>query len=166
MTRELIKLRDLKEIDKKILKNLIEDGHQSLSKIAEKIGTTRQNVSLRIKKLQKKGIIESFSITLNNSIIEELQVKAYILFREEPDAKIRSHHEKEIMKMPQIVSFSRLFGKYDAIIEILARDNDEITEILKKLHELAGIKETETFIIHTTVKNDKSSAILHLLENK
>lgn len=163
MTLNIINLRDLKEIDKKILKCLIEDSHQSLRKIAETLGTTRQNISQRIKKLQEKNLIKSYSINFNTEIIDELRVNAYILFREDPDAQKREEHDIIIAEIPQIIRFSRLFGKYDGIIEIFVKNIDEITEVIKKLHDLVGIKETETFIIHTTIKDDEKSVILNLL---
>ena len=54
MSDDILKIQGLRDLDKKILKNLVEDSHQPLSKIAAKVGTTRQNVSQRIKKLQEK----------------------------------------------------------------------------------------------------------------
>ncbi|MFX1297824.1 MAG: Lrp/AsnC family transcriptional regulator [Promethearchaeota archaeon] len=159
-----IKLRDIREIDKRILFNLVEDSQQPFSEIAEKVGTTRQNISQKVKKFKEINLIKSFTINLNNEIIEELKVKAYILFREDPNTKIRKENENMIIKIPQIIKFCRLFGKYDGIIEILAKDNEEIAEIMSKLHSLEGIKETETFIMHTIIKNDEKAPILNLLE--
>jgi len=161
---EPLNLIDLKEIDKQILRSLLENSHQPLEKIAEICGTTRQNISQRIKKLQEKKIIISFTIELNNQILEELKVKAYILFHEDPNIKIRKENEKLIAQIPQITHYSRLFGKYDGIIEVLGRDNYEVTEIINKLHSLKGIKDTETFLVHTILKDDKNSPILNLLK--
>ncbi|MFX0134558.1 MAG: Lrp/AsnC family transcriptional regulator [Candidatus Hodarchaeota archaeon] len=164
MESKIFKISDLKETDKKILKSLLEDSNQSLSKIADKVGTTRQNISQRIKKLQEKDLINSYTIEINFQIIEELRVKAYILFREDPDTKVRKENEKKIVKIPQITNFSRLFGKYDGIIEILVKDNDEVTQILSELHKLEGIKETETFVVYNIIKTDIKSPILNLLK--
>jgi DNA-binding Lrp family transcriptional regulator len=159
----ILNLTDLKEIDKKILRSLLENSHQPLEKIAEICGTTRQNISQKIKKLQEKDLIKSFTIQLNTQIIEELRVKAYILFHEDPNTKIRKENEKIIVNIPQITHYSRLFGKYDGIIEVLVNNNDEVTEIINKLHNLKGIKDTETFLVHTVLKDDEKSPILNLL---
>ncbi|TFF90214.1 MAG: Lrp/AsnC family transcriptional regulator [Promethearchaeota archaeon] len=164
MNSKPIKLRDLRELDKNILKKLIENSSQPYTKIADTVGTTRQNISQRIKKLQEKNIIKSFTITLNDQIIDELKVKAYILLRESPDNKVREENEKLIAEIPQVTLFSRLFGKYDGIVEVIVRNNDELKEIMRKLHNFKGIKETETFIVHANIKNDKTSPILNLLE--
>ncbi|MHA1385313.1 MAG: Lrp/AsnC family transcriptional regulator [Candidatus Helarchaeota archaeon] len=163
MGNEILRIQGLRDLDRQILKNLIEDSHQPLSKIAEKVGTTRQNVSQRIKKLQEKNIIKSYTIDFNNQLIEELKVKAYILFREDPNVVVRKKNENMISKIPQITDFARLFGKYDGIIEVLVKDNNEVTEIINMLHKMKGIKETETFIVHNVVKEDKKAPILDLL---
>ena len=162
----LIKLNSLKDIDKKILRHLIEDSHQSLNAIAEsdEIKTTGQNVSQRIKKLQERNIIKNYTITLQNEKIEELRVKAYILFREDPNPELRKENAKLLESIPQVTTFARVFGKYDGIIEIIVRDNDEVTQIVNKLHLLKGLKETETFIVHTVLKDDQKAPILNLLK--
>ena len=163
MRNEIIKIKELREVDKNILKCLLEDSHQSLTEIAETVDTSRQNVSQRIKKLQDKNIIKSYSINLNNQIIEELKFKAYILFREDPNIAIRKKNESNILKIPQITDFARLFGKYDGILEVLVKDKEEISEILKQLHNMKGIKETETFIVNEVIKENKNAPILDLL---
>jgi Lrp/AsnC family leucine-responsive transcriptional regulator len=164
MTTKILTLRDLKDIDKKILRYLIEDSSQSLNTIAEKTGTTRQYISQRIKKLQEKNIIKNFTIDLNKQIFEELRLHAFILFREDPNTKIREENEKRFQNVPQITKFSRLFGKYDGILELIIKDNDELTNIVNQLHAFEGIKETETFIVHTFVKDDANAPILNILK--
>lgn len=159
-----INLGDLKEIEKKVLRNLIEDSNQSLSAIAEKTDTTRQNISLKIKKLKDRNIIKSFTITLNTNLINELSIKAIIFLREVPDSKLRGKNEKEISKMPQVTHFSRLYGRYSGLIEILVKDNEEANDIINKLHELEGIIETETYFVRQTIKDDVNSPILNLLK--
>ncbi|MHA1231156.1 MAG: Lrp/AsnC family transcriptional regulator, partial [Candidatus Helarchaeota archaeon] len=161
---KIVSLKKLKDLDKKILKNLIIDSNQSFNQIAEKLNTTRQHISQRIRKLRENNIIENFSIRINTSIIEELQVKAYILFREDPNPKIRKIDEKKLKNIPQISVIYRLFGKYDGIIKIYTSNLNELTEIVNRIHDIDGIKETETFIIYDRVKESEMGPILSLLE--
>jgi len=164
MEKKFVRLKELKNIDKNILQNLIKDSHQAFNKIADEIGTTRQNVSQRVKKLEEKKLIHSYTVFLNYDIIEELQVKAYVLFREDPDAKVRKEDEKKLLKIPQISELSRIFGKYDGILKIMVRDVNQLTAIMEKIHDIEGIKETETFIVHTRLKDDENSTIINLLD--
>jgi hypothetical protein len=46
-------------------------------------------------------------------------------------------------------------------------NNKELTDFVKKLHGLSGVKETETFIVHSTIKNkleDPFKKVLSLSE--
>ncbi|NHI92434.1 MAG: Lrp/AsnC family transcriptional regulator [Candidatus Lokiarchaeota archaeon] len=164
MEKNFITLKKLKNLDKNILNYLIRDSHIAYNKIADEIGTTRQNISQRVKKLEERKLINSYTITLNYDIIEELQVKAYVLFREDPDADIRKEDEKKLLKIPQISEFSRIFGKYDGILKLMVRDVNQLTEIMGKIHDIEGIKETETFIVHTRLKDDENSTVENLLK--
>ena len=158
-----LNLSDLREIDKKILLQLIKDSDQIHQDIADTVGTSRQNVSQRIKKLKENKIIESFTIKLNTQLIDELKIKAYIFFREAPDAETRKENEKIISEIPQVTNFSRLYGKYAGIIEILVKENEEANEIINQLHSLEGIIETETYFTRKIIKDDKNSPIKNLL---
>ena len=160
----MMKLKELKETDKDILKHLIENSNQTHKQISDKIGTTRQTISQRIRKLEKSKVINSYSIKIDLEQIEELQTKAYILFREDPDEKIRKKNEEKIKSMSEVTEFSRLFGLYDGLLKIIVQDNSALKELVKTLQNFDGIKETETFIIHTRVKDDEMAPILHLLE--
>ena len=159
-----MKFENLKDNDKKILKSLIEDSSQSHKVISDKIGTTRQTVSQRIKKLEDRKIFNSYTINFDFENIEELQTKAYILFREDPDANIRKKNEEKIVKLPQVAEFSRLFGPYDGLLKIMVRDTSELTQLVKELQRFEGIKETETFIVHTRLKDDEMAPVVNLLE--
>ena len=179
-----MKVRDLKEIDKKILRELIHNSKLNHTEIAEKIETTRQTVSERISKLHKKkkkkknkenkesenneekddkNIIKSFTITINTHLFDELKVKAHIFFREEPSIEMRQKNEEIITNLPQVTYFSRLYGKYAGIIEILVKDNEEANEFLKQLHSLKGIIETETYFVREVIKDKIHSPFLKLI---
>ena len=165
MESKKIKLGDLKKTDKIILKHLIKDSHEPQQRIAADIKTTRQNVSQRIKKFMEKKIINSFGIKLNYKIIEEIQLKAYILFQEDLHDNIRVEEEKKMIEIPEVIKFCRIFGsKYNGIIEVDVRDNKELTRTLKKIHNLKGIKETEIILVQDILKDNKDSLLFHLLE--
>lgn len=165
MESKKVKLTDLKKSDKIILKHLIKDSHEPQQRIAEDIETTRQNVSQRIKKLRKKQIIKSFSVKLNNELIEEIQLKAFILFQEDLHSNIRIEDENKISEIPNVIKFCRIFGsKYNGIIELNLRDNNELKEILKIIQNLKGIKETEIILVQDIIKDNFDSLLIHLLK--
>ncbi|MFN4133915.1 MAG: Lrp/AsnC ligand binding domain-containing protein, partial [Candidatus Hadarchaeales archaeon] len=92
-----------------------------------------------------------------------LNVHAYILLNEVPNAAMRKQDETVIRKISQVRNFHRVFGRFSAILEIWARDEGELGEIVKRIHKLKGIRETETFIVHTSIKTDSTEPFVHAI---
>ncbi len=153
----------LSEKHKKILIQLLKDCRQPISKIAKDLGITRQTVGKKIEELREWGIIDSFSAKLNPEKFG-LTTKAYILIREDPRAEIRRKNEEIIRQFHQVSEFYRLFGRYDAVLEVRVRDSKELTDLIKKIHALEGVKETETLIVHSTIKDNPEEPFLQVLE--
>jgi DNA-binding Lrp family transcriptional regulator len=79
--------------------------------------------------------------------------------REDPNSKIRTKNEQTIKSFQQVAEFHRLFGKYDSLIKVLVENNEELKEFVKNLHSLEGVRETETFIVHSTIKDKPEDPI-------
>jgi len=141
-----------KDLEKKIILQLLEDGRQPLLQIAKNVGATRQTVAKKLEQLCNSGLISSFAPKLEPEKFG-LFIQAYIFMREDPRSDLRKKNEEIINGFYQVSEFHRVFGKYDSVIKVLAEDNKELTDLVKKFHELSGVKETETFIVHSTIKN-------------
>ena len=74
-----MKILDLK--DRKILHQLDIDSRQSASQIGKKVGLNRDVVSNRIKKLQRKGIIENFYTVIDASRLGYISFRFYFVFQ-------------------------------------------------------------------------------------
>jgi Lrp/AsnC family leucine-responsive transcriptional regulator len=155
-----------KDLEKKIILQLLEDGRQPLLQIAKNVGTTRQTVAKKLEQLSSAGLISSFAPKLEPEKFG-LTIQAYIFMREDPQSVLRKKNEEIIQSFHQVSEFHRVFGKYDSIIKVLVENNKELTDFVKKLHGLSGVKETETFIVHSTIKNkleDPFKKVLSLSE--
>ncbi len=150
--RYVNKMLRIKDVEKKILLNLLEKGNQPLVKIAKDIGVTRQTVAKKIEQMHDSGLIISFFPKLEPEILG-LSIQAYILMREDPRSDCRKETEEIVKTFPQVTEFRRIFGKYDSIARVLVKNNKELTDLVKKIHDLNGVKETETFIVHSTIKD-------------
>jgi DNA-binding Lrp family transcriptional regulator len=143
---------NVKDLEKKILLNLLEKGQRPILKIAEDIGVTRQTVAKKIEQMHNSGLMLSFFPKMNPEILG-LTIQAYILMREDPRNDYRKETEDIVKSFPEVSEFQRIFGKYDSIAKVLVKNNKELTDLVKKIHDLNGVKETETFIVHSTIKD-------------
>ena len=78
---------------------------------------------------------------------------------EDPKNEYRKETEEIVKSYPQVTEFQRIFGKYDSIAKVLVNNNQELTDLVKKIHDLKGVKETETFIVHSTIKDKPEDPI-------
>ncbi len=155
----------MRELDQKILLQLIKDSEQPVTKIAKKVGASRQTVAKKIKQLKEEGIIASFTARLNPEKFG-LSTKAYILLHEDSREELRRKNMAAIKQFHQVTEFYRLFGRYSAILEVLVRDSKELTKLVKRIHRLKGVRETETFIVHSAVKDLPQAPFLQILKSK
>ena len=152
----------VKTLEKKILLNLLEKGQRPILKIADDLGITRQTVAKKIEQMHSSGLIISFYPKMKPEILG-LSIQAYILMQEDPDSDCRKETERILTRFPQVSEFRRIFGKYDSIVKVLVNDNKELTDLVKKIHDLNGVKDTETFIVHSTIKDKPEDPIIKVL---
>jgi len=151
-------------LDKKILLQLVKNSGQPVKEIAKKVGASRQTVAKKIEQLKVTGAITSFTARLNPEKLG-LATKAYILLREDPRAGLRRKNEEVIKQFHQVTEFYRLFGRYSAVLEVLVKDSRELTKLVKRIHGLKGVRETETFLVHSTVKNAPEAPFVQVLKS-
>ena len=152
------------DVDKKILLQLLKDGRQTYRNIANNIKVTRQTVAKKIEQYIKHGVIRKFTPQLD-PIELGLTIQAYILIREDPQSNFRSQNDAVFSEIPQVAKFNRIFGNYSSILEVTVKDKDELTNIVKKIHAMQGIRETETVIVYNTIKDDQTAPFRHALSN-
>ena len=154
----------MRDLDQKILLQLIKNSEQPVREIAEKVGASRQTVAKKIEQLRATGAIISFTTKLNPEKFS-LTTKAYILLREDPRGELRRKNEISIKRFHQVTEFYRVFGRYSAVLEVLVKDSKELTKLVKRIHGLKGVRETETFIVHSAVKNLPEAPFVHVLRS-
>jgi DNA-binding Lrp family transcriptional regulator len=149
----VIVLPDLDEIDKKILKKLQEDARISFKEIAKEVGTSEATVFVRVKKLQKSGVIRGFRAILNPPSIGK-QVTAFALVKAEPKSYPRML--AQLMNLEDICEIHDVTGAYYSILKLRTTNSEQLAEILDKIGEIEGVAGTETVIVLRTIKEETS----------
>jgi DNA-binding Lrp family transcriptional regulator len=124
-------MKTINKIDAKILKELLEDSSQHLSKIGKKVRLSRENVYYRIQNLIKKEIIRDFVAIIDYNKFGFNQYTSFIEFE-----KIDKKKEEEIIeylkKQPQISWIGILAGSLSLTFDKYAKTNAELNEIINK----------------------------------
>lgn len=153
----------MKEPEKRLLLELLKDSSLPVSQLAKRVGISRQTAARKIEELKKEGL--SFTVRVNPSKLG-LETKAYVFINEDPQEEVRRRNEQVILRIPQVSEFHRIFGRYSAVMVVMVRNPEELKEVVERIHGLKGVRETETFIVHSTVKDDPDAPLIHLLEGE
>ena len=135
------------EKDLLIIKELTENSRQSTYEIHPRVKLSADAVGLRIKRLQKAGVIEKFTIALNYSML------GYHFYSFEADlSALDKESEAKLMDFsishPFIFSAKKTMGYYDVIFKLTTKHakNLHLTIDGIKEHFAEAIRDYETLI--------------------
>lgn len=146
----------LDEKDVQILELLKLNSKLSTYKIARKTLIPVTTVHNRIKKLEKQGIIQKYTVVVDNKKLGQ-PITAYILVHYDISLwgkKIsREEFRKKILELPNVETIEYLTGRFDILLKVQLKDMEELnTIILDKLRQIPGIGSSETFFVLEEVK--------------
>ncbi len=141
----------LDDIDRAILRKLQKDARISFKEIAKEVGTSEATVFVRIKKLQKNGVIKAFRAIVNPGGVGK-HVTAFAMVRAEPKSypKVLA----ELQSFDDICEVYDVTGAYYSIIKMRASTSEQLAQVLDKIGEIDGIVGTETVIVLRTIKEE------------
>ncbi|MDH5807245.1 MAG: Lrp/AsnC family transcriptional regulator [Candidatus Methanomethylicaceae archaeon] len=141
---------DLDDIDFEILKFLQEDASISFTEIARKLKISESTVRKRIEKLKQKGIIKKFTIIVN-PLKMGFNAISIIGIDVEPSRILEV--VKKLCEIPEIKNVSISTGDHMIIIEIWAKNTNELLKIIEeKIGVINGIERICPSIILEKIK--------------
>ena len=139
-------------IDIKILNILKENARTKASAIADEIDLSISAVTERIKKLEQSGVIDKYTLIVNqkkigNDISAVMEVS--IDHPNHIDSFINFVNET-----PNIISCYCVTGDYDFILKIMIDSSEGLEQLYRMVKGFEGVKATKTYIILKNIKND------------
>jgi DNA-binding Lrp family transcriptional regulator len=131
-------MRKIDKLDYKLLYELDKNSRIPLSKLAKKIGLSKQATSKRISNLTKEEIIKNFPIIINPATLGYQHYKLLIRLQ-----NISNKKEKELIdflvKYPNSFWVAEIRGNYDYIISVLEKNIHKFKEFYQELKNKFGI---------------------------
>jgi len=145
---KIVPTSELDAKDARIVAMLKVDSRASTQAIADALGMPRVTVHDRIRRLQERGVVRRFTVELGK---EELgwSLHAFILanWAGERGQTDRRDVAQEICSMPFVVGCHIVTGQWDFIIEVLARNMEDLGDsILDGLSAVPGVGHTQTLV--------------------
>ncbi|MFX0069546.1 MAG: Lrp/AsnC family transcriptional regulator [Candidatus Hermodarchaeota archaeon] len=140
----------LDEIDKGIIRILQEDARKSYREIQNELGISIGTIHNRIDKLKKKGIIQGYTLKLDNS---KLGYNLTFLIRIQIDGKYTSEILEEISKKPEVCSVFHTTGEQSAALICRFVESEDVHKFIRELNERKYITRTNSNMVLKEYKN-------------
>jgi DNA-binding Lrp family transcriptional regulator len=137
-------LARLDDTDMKILSALYADASVSVPKLSEQLGVNLSVLYSRIKRLQSRGVIEKFTVQVNE---EALGMRAGAIAGLNIDPKQRETVLSEIEKVVGVRLIREVTGRFDIIVNLKGQSLDELHRaVYDVIGKIPGVMHAEIFM--------------------
>lgn len=135
------------DIDSQILEHMQRDCTLPIGTLATKVGLSKTACWNRIQKLMRQSVIIKRTIEIDERKLG-FEIHALMLVKTDKheEAWIRAFHA-HIQSIPQIISFRRLTGEVDYILEVIAKDMADYNRIYDDLVRGCSLASISTHIV-------------------
>jgi Lrp/AsnC family transcriptional regulator, leucine-responsive regulatory protein len=119
------------QIDRDILSLLERDARVSFKELAEKVGLSANAVAERVRKLHGQGAIQGFTAVVD-PVAVGLPLRALIEVKME-SSTTAAQFEARAAATPGVVRALVTTGKYDWVLEVVARDQADLQRVIEAL---------------------------------
>jgi Lrp/AsnC family transcriptional regulator, regulator for asnA, asnC and gidA len=134
-------MADLDDVSKAIIEQLQEDGRRPYATIGRAVGLSEAAVRQRVQRLLDAGVMQIVAVT------DPLQLgfprQAMVGLRTSGDLETTADQLAEIAEVDYVVITA---GSFDLLVEVVAKGDDHLMEILKEIRAVPGVTTTETFV--------------------
>ncbi len=142
---------ELDETDRKILRALQKDARASFKLVGKEVGVSEATVFVRVRKLQEKGVLQSFRAVIDPRSIGKT-VTAIMLIRAQPRSLVGMLDA--LKKLDDIYEIYDVTGQYYSIIKIRTDSTEQLSKIIDEIGMIDGVAGTETVIVLRTLKEE------------
>jgi Lrp/AsnC family transcriptional regulator for asnA, asnC and gidA len=131
----------LDAVDKRIIEALQVDGRCPYTHLARDLGISEAAVRARVRKLSRAGVMQVVAVT--DPLMLGFDVMALIGVQtdsnlEDVAAAVSSWDECSYLVVAA--------GSFDLLVEVVCEDNQHLLDVVRRLRETPGVRQTETFM--------------------
>lgn len=136
--------------DHSIIAILKQNSRSAIRDIAKKTKIRPSTVHERIKKLVKGGVIEKFTLKLNNKLVEENFI-VFMLIK----GGTTEYVNERIINNKHVKEIFGITGEYDLLLKLKFKNVEEFNDFLIKFRkEHKGIRQTYTMVTTAEIKEE------------
>ncbi|SEN79741.1 transcriptional regulator, AsnC family [Duganella sp. CF517] len=150
---------EIDEIDRRILRELRQDGRLSNTKLAEKVGLSTTPCWNRVRALEDGGMIEGYTALLSQTALGYPDTVIIEVTLDRHDDDIFDKFGQALAELPEVMEAYLLTGEYDYLIKVAVAGTAGYEEFLRrKLYKLPGLRHSRSTFVLRCLKRTYSVA--------
>ena len=140
---------EIDELDRRILRELRQEGRLSNTKLAEKVGLSTTPCWNRVRALEEGGMIEGYTALLSQKALGYPDTVIIEVTLDRHDDDIFEKFGQALADLPEVMEAYLLTGEYDYLIKVAVAGTAGYEEFLRrKLYKLPGLRHSRsTFVL-------------------
>ena len=131
-------------IDAALLRALIANSRAPIMGLADQIGVSRNTVQAHLSKLDAIGALRTFDRCVDPGFLG-YPLRAYIWTRVEQ--RQLDAVSAELNDVPEVIAVDGLSGDDDLLVQVVARDADDLYRIAGQILSIDGVERTRTSLV-------------------
>lgn len=147
-------------IDRRILDTLQERGRTTNVELARMNDLAPSSMLDRVRRLEDRGVIRGYRAELDPQRLGYHVAAMVMINLDRHVSRGIDAFEADVAAIPEVKMCLHVTGRYDYILHLAARDIDHLSELVKyRLGALDGVEKQETFLVLSTVKEDRGYSL-------
>ena len=139
-------------LDKKdiaILEIIRENSRMPIRDIAKKTNLRPSTVHQRLVRLKEKGVIERFTVKLDNKAVERNFI-VFMFVKTKPSVLL----DQKITNNEHVSEVFGITGEYDLLLKLKFKDVDEFNDFIIRFRKEQKIETTLTMVVTAQIKEE------------
>jgi DNA-binding Lrp family transcriptional regulator len=147
----------LDAIDRKILKELQDDGRMTTVELASRVGISAPPCLRRVRALEEAGFIKGYRALLDEKLLGyEVSVFAMVHLASQAESDLNAF-EEFVRAQPLVRECWMLSGEIDFVLKCVAPDLKTFQALIEKLTSAPNVRNVKTSL---TLRNSKDAAMV------
>jgi len=153
----------INEIDAKILNIIQKDARITNAEIARQVGLAPSAVLERIRKLEERGVIQSYAAKVAPAEVG-FNLTAFVAVRTH---ECCSETDKFLAEIPEVLEVHDVAGEDSYLLKVRAKSTEDLARLLReRLKNVPNVASTKTTIVLQTIKETIALPIEESVEDE
>lgn len=136
--------KTLDDVDRQILAVLQANAREPVVTLARKVGLSRTSAQERIRRLERDGVIQGYTVRVGDDARKPPVAAYLILYLQGP---ICERVAPLIAKIPEVKKSQSIGGEIDMILQVETSDLQQLNRVRNEVEAIQGVQKVTTGII-------------------